>query len=47
MTNSTQYRGSDEQEYEIYLEQAEDPKKAGYSWITNKPLKTFEEWSNS
>jgi hypothetical protein len=42
----TKYRGSDEQEYQIYLRCANDGNGGD---ITNngKPLKSFDEWLNS
>ena len=41
----TQARGSNSNEYEIYLSCANDGK--GNDVTTGKPLKTFEEWLNS
>lgn len=41
----TQYRGSDDQEYQIYLACADNGK--GIDITTGKPLKTYEEWKRS
>ena len=41
----TKARGSNSNEYEIYLACADDGK--GNDVTTDKPLKTFEEWLNS
>lgn len=41
----TQSRGTNEQEYQIYLACADDGK--GIDITTGKPLKTFEEWLKS
>lgn len=41
----TQKRGSNEQEYQIYLDIADDGK--GIDITTGRPLKTFEEWLKS
>jgi len=41
----TQVRGSNSNEYEIYLACADDGK--GNDFTTGKPLKTYEEWLNS
>ena len=41
----TQARGSNDQEYQIYLDLADDGK--GNDFTTGKPLKTYEEWLNS
>jgi len=41
----TQARGSNENEYELYLAFADDGK--GNDHATGKPLKTFDEWLNS
>lgn len=41
----TQARGSDQNEYEIYLANADDGK--GNDFTTGKPLKTYEQWKNS
>lgn len=41
----TQTRGTDEQEYQIYLACADDGN--GNSITDGKPLKTYEEWLNS
>jgi len=41
----TQVRGSNCQEYELYLDLADDGK--GNDFTTGKPLKTYEEWLNS
>ena len=38
----TQYRGSNSNEYEIYLSCADDGK--GIDTTTGRPLKTYEEW---
>lgn len=40
----TQGRGSNDQEYEIYLS-AVDPKTG--LWLDDKPAKTYDEWLNS
>jgi len=40
----TQARGTNSQEYEIYLS-AVDPKTG--LWLDGKPVKTYEEWLNS
>jgi hypothetical protein len=44
--NQTKYRGSDEQEYQIYLRCANDG-NGGDITRNGAPLKTFEEWINS
>jgi len=41
----TQARGSNDQEYQLYLDLADDGK--GRDFRTGKPLKTYEEWLNS
>ena len=41
----TQARGSNDQEYQLYLDLADDGK--GNDFRTGKPLKTYEEWLNS
>ncbi len=41
----TQKRGTNEQEYHIYLASADDGK--GTDITTGQPLKTFEEWLKS
>lgn len=41
----TQKRGTNEQEYQIYLDIADDGK--GIDITTGRPLKTFEEWLKS
>jgi len=41
----TQARGSNDNEYQIYLACADDGK--GNDWTTDKPLKTYDEWLNS
>ncbi len=41
----TQARGSNSQEYEIYLACCDDG--TGNDFRTGEPLKTFEEWLNS
>lgn len=41
----TQVRGSNDQEYQIYLSCADDGN--GVDFTTGKPLKTYEEWLNS
>lgn len=41
----TQARGSNDQEYVLYTELANDGK--GNDIITGKPLKTYDEWLNS
>lgn len=38
----TRYRGTHEQEYQIYLDLADDG--TGIDITTGRPLKTFEEW---
>ena len=38
----TRYRGTNEQEFEIYLGCADDGN--GNDFTTGEPLKTFEEW---
>lgn len=40
----TQARGTNEQEYQIYLDCADNGK--GIDITTGKPLKTFDEWLN-
>ena len=40
----TQARGTNDQEYEIYLSAA-DPKTG--LWLDDKPVKTYEEWLGS
>ena len=40
----TKARGSNDQEYEIYLSAA-DPKTG--LWLDDKPVKTYAEWLNS
>lgn len=42
---TTQYRGSDQEEYDIYLVCADDGD--GNDVITGQPLKTFKEWLDS
>ena len=42
---STKARGSNHQEYQIYLSCANDGK--GNSIVDGKPLKSFDEWINS
>ena len=50
----TKYRGSNDQEYQIYLDLADDGK--GFDYTTKiphtedpigKPLKTYDEWLNT
>ena len=41
----TQYRGSNEQEYQIYLACADDGH--GNDITTGQPLKSYEQWLNS
>lgn len=41
----TQTRGTNDQEYQIYLACADDGK--GNDFTTGKPLKTYDEWLNS
>ncbi len=41
----TKSRGSNEQEYQIYLDVADDGN--GMDLTTGKPLKTYEEWLGS
>tara|TARA_R100001377_G_C3179051_1_gene105917 strand:- start:56 stop:220 length:165 start_codon:yes stop_codon:yes gene_type:complete len=41
----TQARGSNDQEYQIYLSFADNGD--GIDFTTNKPLKTYDEWLNS
>ena len=41
----TQTRGSNDQEYQIYLDCADDGN--GIDVTTGKPLKTYDEWLNS
>lgn len=40
--SQTQYRGTNQQEYEIYLACADNGK--GISIMTGEPLLTFDEW---
>ena len=40
----TQARGSNSEEYEIYLSAAD--KQTGL-WLDGKPVKTYDEWLNS
>ena len=40
----TQARGTNSQEYQIYLSGVD--KKTGL-WLDGKPVKTYEEWLNS
>ena len=42
----TQYRGTNDSEYEIYLECANDGKGGDFT-NNGKPLKTYQEWLNS
>lgn len=44
-TWQTKARGSDDQEYQIYLACADDGK--GNEFMTGLPLKTYDEWLNS
>lgn len=46
VTGNTKYRGSDCDEYLIYLACA-DNGKGGDVTNNNKPLKTYDEWLNS
>lgn len=41
----TKLRGSNQEEYEIYLSCADNGE--GIDFTTGKPLKTFDEWLNS
>ena len=41
----TQARGSNDQEYQIYLDLADDG--TGIDITTGRPLKTYDEWLNS
>ena len=41
----TQTRGTNENEYELYLSFADDG--TGIDFTTGKPMKTFDEWINS
>ncbi len=41
----TQARGSNDSEYQLYLDFADDGN--GLDSTTGKPLKTYEEWLNS
>ena len=41
----TQSRGTNDQEYQIYLSCADNGK--GIDFTTGKPLKTYEQWLNS
>lgn len=41
----TQARGTNSQEYQLYLELADDG--TGTDLTTGKPLKTYEEWLTS
>lgn len=41
----TQARGSNDQEYQIYLDLADDGK--GIDITTGRPLKSYDEWLNS
>lgn len=41
----TKLRGSNQDEYEIYLSCADNGE--GIDFTTGKPLKTFDEWLNS
>ena len=41
----TQARGTNDQEYQLYLDLADDGN--GNDFTTGKPLKTYEEWLNS
>lgn len=42
----TQYRGTNDQEYQLYLELANDG-KGGDVTRNGAPLKTYDEWVNS
>lgn len=44
-TWQTQARGTNEQEYRIYLSCADDGH--GRDFTTSRPLKTYDEWLNS
>lgn len=46
VTGNTKYRGSDDNEYLIYLACSDDG-KGGDITNNNKPLKTYDEWLNS
>lgn len=41
----TATRGTNDQEYNLYLDLADDGK--GNEFMTGKPLKTYDEWMNS
>lgn len=41
----TQARGSNESEYQLYLDLADDGK--GIDITTGKPLKSYDEWMNT
>ena len=41
----TKARGSNDNEYQIYLACADDG--SGKDFLTGRPLKTYEEWLNS
>ena len=41
----TKARGTNEDEYDIYLDCADDG--TGHEIMTGKPLKTYDEWLNS
>jgi hypothetical protein len=41
----TQARGTNDQEYQIYLDLADDG--TGIDITTGRPLKTYDEWLNS
>lgn len=41
----TKVRGTHDQEYQLYLELADDG--AGIDITTGQPLKTYEQWLNS
>lgn len=43
--SQTQLRGSNDQEYQIYLACADDG--TGYEIMTGNPLKTYDEWLES
>ena len=41
----TQYRGTNDSEYQIYLSCADDGN--GIDFTTGKPMKTYDEWLSS
>ena len=44
-TFQTKVRGTDDSEYQIYLDCADDGK--GIDITTGRPMKTYDEWLNS